>query len=87
MKLIKIKKITGKIVVKTGLHIGGGDAAMEIGGMDNPIIRNPVNNEPYIPGSSLKGKMRSLLEWHLDRLNIDKNKVHKCDNNENAKKA
>lgn len=83
MKLKKIKKITGKIVVKTGLHIGGGDAAMEIGGMDNPIIRNPVNNEPYIPGSSLKGKMRSLLEWYLDKLDA-KGNIHQCNTESEA---
>jgi CRISPR-associated protein Csm3 len=47
----------------SGLHIGSGNAEMHIGGTDNPVIKNPVTNEPYIPGSSLKGKMRSLLEW------------------------
>ncbi|HOY14625.1 MAG TPA: type III-A CRISPR-associated RAMP protein Csm3 [Saprospiraceae bacterium] len=54
--------IKGKIIVKTGLHIGGSNNALSIGGMDNAVIRNPISNEPYIPGSSLKGKMRSLLE-------------------------
>lgn len=63
MKQIAIKKITGKLVVKTGLHIGAGNEKVEIGGMDNPIIRNPFTREPYIPGSSIKGKMRSLVEW------------------------
>ena len=63
MNQIGIKKITGKIVVKTGLHIGCGNDTVEIGGIDNPIVRNPFTREPYIPGSSLKGKMRSLLEW------------------------
>jgi CRISPR-associated protein Csm3 len=38
---------------------------MHIGGTDNPVIKNPVTLEPYIPGSSLKGKIRSLLEWEL----------------------
>jgi CRISPR-associated protein Csm3 len=47
----------------TGLHIGAGDGEMHIGGVDNPVIRHPVTHEPYIPGSSLKGKIRSLLEW------------------------
>jgi CRISPR-associated protein Csm3 len=61
MKLIKIKKLTGKIVVKTGLHIGAGNDVIEIGGMDNPIIRDQFTKLPYIPGSSIKGKMRSLL--------------------------
>ncbi len=63
MKQIAIKTISGKIVVKTGLHIGAGNDKVEIGGMDNPIIRNPLTREPYIPGSSLKGKIRSLIEW------------------------
>ena len=63
MKYITTKKISGKIVVKTGLHIGAGNEKVETGGMDNPIIRNPLTNEPYIPGSSIKGRMRSLIEW------------------------
>lgn len=68
MKLIRIKTIKGKIKVETGLHIGAGNDAIEIGGMDNPIIRDPMTNLPYIPGSSLKGKMRSLLEWKLGKI-------------------
>lgn len=63
MKLLKHRVITSKIFLKTGLHIGGGGETIQIGGMDNPIIKNPLNDYPYIPGSSLKGKMRSLLEW------------------------
>ncbi|MEA1967977.1 MAG: type III-A CRISPR-associated RAMP protein Csm3 [Thermodesulfobacteriota bacterium] len=62
MKLIEIKEITGKIVLKSGLHIGAGDTEMRIGGTDNPVIKHPHTHEPYIPGSSLKGKVRSLLE-------------------------
>lgn len=68
MKLLKLKKITGKIVVKTGLHIGGSSDTLEIGGMDNPVIKNPLTNEPYIPGSSLKGKIRYLLEWKYNKI-------------------
>lgn len=68
MKYVGIRKITGKIIVKTGLHIGAGNERVEIGGMDNPIIRNPLTREPYIPGSSLKGKMRSLIEWRENKL-------------------
>ena len=75
MKQIKTKKISGKIVVKTGLHIGAGNEKVEIGGMDNPIIRNPLTNEPYIPGSSLKGKMRSLMEWKLDKIDKGNNNL------------
>jgi len=62
MRLIGYKRVRGKIVLKTGLRIGGSDPAVQIGGMDNPIIREPVEGWPYIPGSSLKGKMSSLLE-------------------------
>ena len=62
MKLEKIMKITGQITVVTGLHIGAGDTELRIGGTDNPVVKHPHTNEPYIPGSSLKGRMRSLLE-------------------------
>ncbi len=57
--------ITGEIEAVTGLHIGGSGGALEIGGVDNPVIRNPLTNEPYIPGSTLRGKTRSLLDRHL----------------------
>jgi CRISPR-associated protein Csm3 len=63
MQLTHIRKITGTLELLSGLHIGGGNTEMHIGGTDNPVIKNPVTNQPYIPGSSLKGKMRSLLEW------------------------
>jgi len=82
-KIKNFKRLTGKVKVLTGLHIGGSQEAMEIGGNDNPVIRNPVNNEPYIPGSSLKGKMRSLMEWHLGRLDV-KGDVHSCKAEEDA---
>jgi CRISPR-associated protein Csm3 len=62
MQLVDIAEIKGKIIVKTGLRIGAGDTEMRIGGVDNPIIKHPHTLEPYIPGSSLKGKVRSLLE-------------------------
>lgn len=76
--------ITGKITLKTGTRVGGTDTGISIGGMDNPIIRNPLTGEPYIPGSSLKGKMRSLLErlkkMPLSEFGTEKNKVkrHEC---------
>lgn len=65
MSDIKLKKkiiYTGTIVLKTGLHIGGTNTALNIGGPDKFVVRNPINQLPYIPGSSLKGKMRSLIE-------------------------
>ena len=61
--------IGGKIECLTGLHIGGAGSGYEIGGMDNPVIRDPVTGCPYIPGSSLKGKMRSMMEWATDKVN------------------
>lgn len=63
MKLNRITLIEATLELKTGLHIGAGDTEMHIGGIDNPVIKNPITNQPYIPGSSIKGKMRSLLEW------------------------
>lgn len=55
--------ITADIELKTGLHIGGTEEGFDIGGIDNPVIKDKVSSLPYIPGSSLKGKIRSLLEW------------------------
>lgn len=54
-------KITGIIEVKTGLHIGGDDSFSAIGSVDSPVVRDPLTRDPIIPGSTLKGKMRSLL--------------------------
>lgn len=61
-KLNKKIQITGKIKALTGLHIGGSNLGIAIGGADAVVIRNPFNNQPYIPGSTLKGKMRTLTE-------------------------
>lgn len=65
MQLTRIKQLTATLTLKTGLHIGAGDTEMRIGGTDNPVVKNPFDGQPYIPGSSLKGKIRSLLEWQL----------------------
>jgi len=54
--------IQGVITTLTGLHIGGNSIGMAIGGADSVVVRNPLTNQPYIPGSSLRGKLRSLLE-------------------------
>lgn len=62
MKLIDIIEIKGCITLKSGLHIGSGDMEMHIGGTDSPVIKHPHTGEPYIPGSSIKGKVRSMLE-------------------------
>lgn len=62
MKLHKKIIVNGTLELLTGLHIGDSKENTEIGGVDSPIVRRKDNNEPYIPGSSLKGKMRALLE-------------------------
>jgi len=62
MKLIKKYTINTEMEIKTGLHIGGSSDSVEIGGVDNPVIRKSLDNIPYIPGSSIKGKIRCLLE-------------------------
>ena len=62
-KLVKKIKIQTSITLVTGLHIGGSSDNVEIGGIDNPVIKLATReNQPYIPGSSLRGKMRCLLE-------------------------
>jgi CRISPR-associated protein Csm3 len=62
MKLKSLVQISAILVCETGLRIGGSKDTIEIGGLDNPIIRHPISDIPYIPGSSIKGKLRSLLE-------------------------
>lgn len=54
--------VTGKLVCETGLHVGEAKESIEIGGIENIIIRDATSDLPLIPGSSLKGKMRSLME-------------------------
>lgn len=62
-QLTGITTFAATLELVSGLRIGAGDSEMRIGGVDNPVIRHPHTQAPYIPGSSLKGKMRSLLEW------------------------
>lgn len=59
--------LTGDIRAVTGLHIGGALGKMEIGGVDLPVVRDPLTGLPYIPGSSVRGKMRSLTEKKTGR--------------------
>ncbi len=51
----------------TGLHIGGSPGILSIGNVDNPVIRDPLSGQPYVPGSSLRGKMRSQMEKQYGR--------------------
>ena len=57
--------IRGKIKCITGLHIGGSKEKLEIGGVDAPVLRDPLTRYPYIPGSSIKGRLRTLIEYAL----------------------
>lgn len=54
-------EITGTIKVKTGMHIGASDGFAAIGAIDSPVAKDALSGLPYVPGSSLKGKLRSLL--------------------------
>jgi len=61
LKLIGKLLLEGELHCETGLHIGAGKGSLEIGGADNPVVKDAFGR-PYIPGSSLRGKLRSLLE-------------------------
>lgn len=61
-KLLGKVIIEGKIRALTGLHVGGSSTGMEIGGVDSVVVRDSITRRPYIPGSSLKGSLRSLME-------------------------
>src|ERR1700675_4848055 len=61
LKLIGKLLLEGDITCQTGLHIGAGKGSLEIGGADNPVVKDAFGL-PYIPGSSLRGKLRSMLE-------------------------
>lgn len=73
--------LRGKIEVLTGLHIGGSKEKLEIGGVDSPVIRDPIEKYPYIPGSSLKGKLRTLLAYYLNKADEDPPKKEHLDSN------
>ena len=60
-------QITGTIEILTGMHIGGSSAFAAIGAVDAPVIKDVRSGLPMIPGSSLKGKMRSLLAREYDQ--------------------
>ncbi len=68
MKRTGIHTISFTVRCESGLHIGGSQDELTIGGSDNPVIKNPATGKPYIPGSSLKGKMRSELEKQQGRV-------------------
>lgn len=77
MKIKNIKNIEGTFELVTGTRVGGSSDIIEIGGNDSPIVRNPLTKELYIPGSSIKGKMRMLTEWLEGKID-ETGKVHSC---------
>ncbi len=64
MKLLYKIKITGTITLQTGMHIGGAEVDLDIGGIDNAVAKDKQTGRAYIPGSSLKGKLRDLIARH-----------------------
>src|ERR1700738_2073022 len=61
LKLVGKLILEGDLECQTGLHIGAGKGSLEIGGADNPVVKDAFGL-PYVPGSSLRGRLRSLLE-------------------------
>jgi CRISPR-associated protein Csm3 len=89
LKLIGKLILEGELHCETGLHIGAGKGSLEIGGSDNPVVKDALGH-PYIPGSSLRGKIRSLLEQfsgaaapselvYLSRRNGQEVRIHQSD--------
>ena len=83
------KQLAGKIriesilLVETGLHIGGGGETLDIGGLDKPVIRDPLTQQPYLPGSSIKGKLRSILErFHKKSLNRERKGIYRYESDD-----
>lgn len=72
-------EITGKIKVMTGLHIGGSKEFSAIGAVDSPVMRDTYSNMPFIPGSSLKGKLRFLLQEKYGEKALDSKVTHNDD--------
>ena len=69
--LKKHVRLSGTLTCRSGLRVGASKDEADIGGTDNPVIRDPVSKYPYIPGSSLKGKLRSLSEYRLGKVQQD----------------
>lgn len=71
--LKKVHKFVLDIELVSGMHITGSDDMFDIGGADAQVIKNPLSGEPYIPGSTLKGKIRSLLDYKYGEIITLKN--------------
>ena len=67
MRKVRHHKIEATIEAISGVRIGGSDDLLQIGGTDLTVIKHPVTLKPYLPGSSIKGKMRHELEKRLGK--------------------
>jgi len=72
IRLTKTAVLEIELHILTGIHIGGSKEIYGIGGIDNPVIKNPLDNKPIIPGSSFKGKIRNLLELNGQEEEVEK---------------
>jgi len=88
---VEIVQLQGRLFLNftitsvTGLHIGGSPGVLSIGNVDNPVIRDPLTRQPYIPGSSLRGKMRSQMEKQYGRPQnnrVGQVWIHICDDSQ-----
>lgn len=85
--LKKIEQINVNIKLLSGMHIGGSSDTFDIGGADSTVIKDPLTKEPYIPGSSIKGKIRSLLTQKYGTIQGEGNKKEiKFDTNDKTAK-
>lgn len=78
VRLVGIVKLDSLLTCLTGLRIGGTAESIEIGGVENVVIKDPFTQEPYIPGSSLKGSMRSKYELFTNKPIDKKMRIHLC---------
>ena len=71
-------QITGVLETKTGMHIGGSSAFSAIGAVDSPVIKDVRNGKPMVPGSSLKGKIRTLLAKKYNEAVVNPDNDEEC---------
>jgi len=81
MKLTGKLFIKGQILAETGLHIGGSKSSLDIGGVDLNVIKT-AKGAPFIPGSSLKGKMRSLVARTRGSVSVTRREADGAPNDE-----
>ncbi len=53
--------ITGDLIAETAFRVGAGGESLHPAGTDLPVVRDALG-EPFIPGSSLRGVLRSHVE-------------------------